>query len=200
MPRSQQPRRNETRGSDHQRIQHDPGPVTSSVQASHSLTQRANSPIQLVPAWSHRLPSEIRTGDALPNFVVTLRVVGDDIQGQPSPIEPGGSISAMATIVTAEGHFVSNPGDLIVMHPMTATAPERHFVIREDTQWTFNFIPGVAGTGINVSGYYRIQVVLIDNPTIIRPDGVAEVDSPLRIGITRSQVIHVHTFAPRFPV
>ena len=196
MPILQQTRRRRVQEPEHRRIQNDVEAASPIVQASISSRQRPNSPAQLIIAFERQPPSEIRTGSILSDFTVTLQVEGASILGRPSPIEPG-SINAMATLVTADGQEqVRNPIDLIVMHPMTATAPERHFDISDNTQWTFHFAPINSGTGINASGHFRIRVVLINTPTIIREDGVAEVDSPFQLGSITSHLIHVHAFAP----
>ena len=172
-------------------------PGESSHQASRSASQSTSTPIQFAIAFVRQPPAEIRTGYILPAFIVSLRVVDANLQGQPSPIEPGGSINAVATIVTADGQDpVTSQGNLIIMHPMTATAPERHFNVSSDTEWTFEFVASNNGISIQSSGHFRIKIVLINTPTVTRSDGVAEVDSPIQLMSITSHVIHVHPFAP----
>ena len=192
-----QARPGRSHGDEHRSAQPQSESGESSGQARESASQPSAMPIQLVIAFVRQPPAEVRTGHVLPTFIVTLCVAGVNLQGRPSPIEPGGSINAVATIVTVDGQDpAASQGNPILMQPMTATAPERHFNVSDETEWTFAFVASNNGISIQASGYFRIRIVLINTPTIVRGDGVTEVDSPIQLMSITSHVIHVHPFAP----
>ena len=135
-------------------------------------------------------PTDIRPRHEIPAYTIHLQLMGKNIKGRACPLAYKDTVNAVAYLVGADGRAIPQV-NIELSRSESATAPEHHKVVRDDTSWTLRFRPRV----VDALGFFRIRVNIFYTP-VVSTGGHNTLGSPVPLLTVKSRVIHVDTFAP----